>query len=311
MDRLGLLNTLITALDAGSLSRAAKRQGMTQSAVSQQIQQLEQLLGQQLLLRTASGVRATRAGATAAQHARGLLAGYAALEKDLDSQSDRLSGTYRISVGTVFGRTFMGPLLLQLRQKYPDLDIVMNTDDRIVDVVRENYDLAIRAGTIGNNEGFGRKIAEFETVLLASPEYVKTHGLPQHPDDLKRLSFIRYNEEAANNMLRLTRNRLGVDAEVRVGFTASDPQLMLQALTGGMGFARVVRMIAEEEIRSGALVELLPSYTPAPKQVYAVYPSRNGLDRCQEAIISGFLDLVKAQHPNTTTTSKPLELITA
>lgn len=310
MDRLGLLQTLITALDEGSLNRAAQRQGISQSAVSQQIRQLETHFGQQLLLRTATGVHATRAGATAAQHARQLLMGYAALEADLEQQSDRLSGTYRISVGTVLGRSVMGPLLLQMKHSYPELDIVMSMEDRIVDVVRENFDLALRAGTMGDSDGFCRKIAELETVLVAAPDYVRTHGTPTHPNDLQDLKFIRYNDESSDNLLRLSHKNLSLDVPVTAGFTSSDPQLTIQALKGGMGFARVVRIIADDHLTDGSLVQILPGYTPKPKYVYAVYPSPNGLDRSQQAIVDGFLAAI-AGALSAKTTGQHLELITA
>ena len=311
MDRLGLLKTLITALDEGSLSRAAQRQGISQSAVSQQIRQLEQSLGHQLLLRTASGVHATRAGATTAQHARQLLMGYEALEADLEAQSDRLSGTYRISVGTVLGRTIFGPLLLELMQEFPGLDIVMGSDDRYVDVVREGYDLAIRAGSMGDGAGFGRKIAQLETVLVAKPDYLNKHGRPTNAAELNRLKFIRYNLENESEFIRLKTNNLWTDAPVNVGFTASDPQLILQALEGGMGFAKIVRFLVEDRLADGSLELVLPDAELEQKEVFAVYPSRNGLDRCQQAIIDRFLAIVAERSSNAQTPVKRLELITA
>ncbi len=311
MDRLGLLKTLITALDEGSLSRAAQRQGISQSAVSQQIRQLETTLGHQLLLRTASGVHATRAGATTAQHARQLLLAYEALESDLDAQSDHLSGSYRISVGTVLGRTVFGPLLLQMSQKFPDLDIAMGAEDRYVDVVREGYDLAIRAGKMGDSEGYGRKIAQLDTVLVATPAYLDKHGRPQNLADLKRLKFIRYNMENTSTAIRTGSNGLWTDTPVEVGFTASDPQVVAQALESGVGFAKIVRFLVEDQLADGSLELILPEVELEQKDVYAVYPSRNGLDKCQHAIIDGFLELVAERSGNTHAPAKRLELITA
>lgn len=311
MDRLGLLKTLITALDAGSLNRAAQRMGVTQSAVSQQIRQLEHSLGHQLLLRTATGVHATRAGATAAQHARQLLMAYEALEKDLDAQLDRLSGTYRISVGTILGRTVFGPLLLKMSQKYPDLHIAMGADDRYVDVVREGYDLAIRAGNMGNSEGYGRKIAQLDTVLVATPAYLNAQGRPQTIADLNRLKFIRYDMENTSTQIRVKTNGLWRDTPVHVGFTASDPQVIMQALETGVGFARTVRFLVEEQLADGRLEQVLPAVELEQKDIYAVYPTSGGLDRCQQAIIDGFLQEIAKCSSNAPTLAKRLELITA
>ncbi len=311
MDRLGLLNTLLVALDAGSLSRAAQRLNVSQSAVSQQIRALEHCLNQQLLLRTATGVQATRAGATAAQHARQLLAAYEVMKHDLEEQSERLAGTYRISAGTVLGRAVLGPLLLQLNQAHPDLNIIMRMEDRYVDVVRENYDLAIRAGNLGDSDGYGRKIAELDTVLVASPALLNRQGRPQTPDDLRHLKFIRYNEELSDNILRLHRGKLTVDVPLDVGFTAGDSELILQALLAGVGYTRTVRMLVADQLADGSLKELLPSYRPCPKHVFAVYPSPKRLDICQHAIIDGFVECIAAQKTQPANTSNPLQLITA
>ncbi|MEO9651167.1 MAG: LysR family transcriptional regulator [Roseobacter sp.] len=292
MDRLGLLKTLITALDEGSLSRAGRRQGITQSAVSQQIRVLEQNLGHQLLFRTASGVHATRAGALAAQHARQLLMTYEALESDLSTHSDHLSGTYRISVGTILGRTVFGPLLLKINQKFADLNIEMGTDDRYVDVVREGYDLAIRAGKIGNQDGFGRKIAQLDTVLVATPDYLNKHGRPRTTQDLMKLKFIRYNMENTSSQITVKSSGFWTDTHVKLGFAASDPQVVMQALESGAGFAKVVRFLVEDKLADGSLEQILPDVELEPKEIFAVYPVRNGPDQCRQAVIDGFLDIV-------------------
>ncbi len=311
MDRLGLLKTLVTALDEGSLSRAAQRQGITQSAVSQQIRQLEQSLGHQLLLRTASGVRATHAGATTAQHARQLLLAYDALERDLDNVSDRLSGRYSISVGTILGRTVFGPLLLDMSQKFPDLDISMGIDDRYVDVMREGYDLAIRAGHLGNKGGYGRKIAQLDTVLVATPDYLNTHGRPDTLNDLMRLKFIRYNLETTGNTIRAKTQGVWVDTPVTLGFAASDPQVVMQALENGVGFAKAVRFLVEDKLADGSLEQILPNIELEQKDIFAVYPSQNGLDKCQNAIIDGFLDIVLKRRDTIERTKDHLRLALA
>lgn len=303
MDRLRLLKTLITALDEGSLSRAAQQQGITQSAVSQQIRQLEQTLGHQLLLRTASGVRATQVGAIAAQHARSLLQGYDTLERDLETVSNRLSGRYRISVGTIFGPTLFGPLLLEMSQKFPDLDISMGSEDRYVDVIREGYDLAIRAGHLGDKDGYGRKIAQLETVLVATPKYLDAQGRPNTLNDLTQLKFIHCNLENTRDKIRAKIGGVWTEAPITSGFAASDPQVVMQALESSIGFAKIIRFLIEDKLADGTLEQILPEVELEQKDVFAIYPSRNGLDQCQTAIIDGFLHKVK-NHDNAKTGHK-------
>lgn len=125
MDRLGLLETLVSALSEGSLSAAAQHRGITQSAVSQQIKQLEILMGQQLLHRTSQGVSATRAGVLVQEHALKLLERHDLMMAELDALVSDVTGIIRITMGSFLGRVIFGPELIELGKKHPDLDIVL------------------------------------------------------------------------------------------------------------------------------------------------------------------------------------------
>lgn len=297
MDRLSLLETFAVALDEGSLNRAAQRRGMTQSAVSQQIKQLESLLGQQLLHRSARGVRATRAGELAFTHAQELLSGYDRLTAELQAQSTSVSGTFRISVSTFLGRGVIGPMLLELDRSYPDLNVVMRLENRLVDVVRENYDLAFRTGKLGDTDGVGRKIAALETVLFATPAYLDANGRPQTAADLKRLKFLQTHEDQTRGFFPLRRRGEEVMAPVRVGFTADDPDLIMQAVANGSGYTRAPRFFVDQQLREGRLEQVLPGYDAPDKDVYAVFPSRHSDDRRRELVIGGAVARLQQMHP--------------
>lgn len=298
MDRMALLETFAMALDEGSLNRAAQRRGMTQSAVSQQIKQLETLLGQQLLHRTARGVRPTRAGDLVFTHAQELLCGYDRLLADLGALENSVSGTFRISVNTFLGRSVIGPMLLDLDRAYPDLDIVMRIEDRLVDVVRENYDLAIRTGRLGDTDGVGRKIAALETVLFATPDYLDQAGRPDCPEDLKRLKFIQHHEDQTKGYFALTRDGAEHLAPVRVGFTADDPDMIIRAVATGAGYTRAPRFFVETYLRDGTYEQVLPAYAAPDKDVFAVYPSRHSTDRRRDLIIEGAAERLSQIHRN-------------
>lgn len=306
MDRLTLLDSFLTALEEGSLNRAAKRVGITQSAMSQQIAQLERQLGTPLLQRTPKGVRATRAGDLVASHARKLLSSYDHLEADLATLDASVSGTFRISVSTYLGRMVVGPALIELDPQFPDLNIVMRTEDRFVDVVRENYDLAIRSGQLGDTDGIARKVAELESVLVATPEYLNRTGRPQTPADMHRLKLILRSEDLATPHLELFRNGTMHPAPVRVGFTADDPELILRAVHTGAGYTRAPRMLVAEAISAGQLEVLLPDYPPAPKEIFAVYPSRHAAGRQLDVVLTHILKhLAKVQEQDTLSPKHP------
>jgi len=178
MDRMGLMETFVSALAEGSLSGAGQQRGISQSAASQQIRQLETHIGQQLLHRSPQGVSATRAGVLVQEHTQKLLERYELMLAELGALDSDVAGTIRINTGNFLGRVVFGPVLIELGNAHPDLDIVLRMEDRLVDVVREGYDLAIRAGRLGETSGFGRKIASLETVFLR-PQVIWTNTVAQ------------------------------------------------------------------------------------------------------------------------------------
>ncbi|MCD9146741.1 LysR family transcriptional regulator [Pseudophaeobacter flagellatus] len=294
MDRLGLLESFVIALDEGSLNRAAQRRGISQPAMSLQIKQLEALLGHELLHRSSTGVKPTRPGQLVYTQAQGLLSGYDRMSAELSALTDSISGTFRISTSTFFGRIILGPVLLEVNQAYPDLDIVMKLEDRLVDVVRENVDLAIRSGTLGDSDGAARKIAQMETVLFATSTYLDQVGRPKEPEELKRLKFIQHHEDQTGGFVPLTLDGVEYQAPVHVGFTADDPDLIIRAVSNHTGYARAPRLFLEEALWDGRFEEILPRYQPQHKEIYAVYPSRHSYDKRHEVIISSLLDRMEA-----------------
>ncbi|MGR3622455.1 LysR family transcriptional regulator [Pseudophaeobacter sp.] len=296
MDRLGLLESFVIALDEGSLNRAAQRRCISQPAMSLQIKQLEGLLGQQLLHRTSTGVKPTRPGELVYAQAQGLLSGYDRMCAELGALEGSVSGTFRISTSTFFGRIVLGPVLLDINQAYADLDIVMKLEDRLVDVVRENIDLAIRSGTLGETEGAARKITEMENILFAAPGYLERVGRPEEPEDLKRLKFIQHHEDQTGGYFPLTRNGTEYQAPARVGFTADNPDLIIRAVRNETGYARAPRLFLQEALEDGSFEQILPSYQVPAKPIFAIYPSRHSFDRRHEVVITRLQERLEAMH---------------
>lgn len=310
MDRLGLLKTFAVAVDEGSLNRTARRCDITQSAVSQQIKQLEALLGQQLLHRTSKGVQPTRAGTLVYPHAQKLLDGYGGLEAEIAALNDTISGTLRLSVSNALGRSVLGPLLIELNNSYPELNIVMRLEDRLVDVVRENYDLAIRTGGLGNTDGIGRKIASLETVLFATPSYLDQVGRPESHEDLQRLAMIQHHEDQSKS-IPVYRDGKEYHAPIQVGFTVDDPDLIQMAVDNGSGYARIPRFMIKDQLAAGTYEVVMPLYQTNVKPVYAVYPSRHTACRRQDVILKGLVSRLTTLEAEAARKHSTLRVITA
>lgn len=294
MDRMGLMETFVSALTEGSLSGAGQQRGISQSAVSQQIRQLETHIGQQLLHRSPQGVAATRAGVLVQEHAQKLLERYALMLAELEALDSDVAGTIRINTGNFLGRVVFGPVLIELGKAHPDLDIVLRMEDRLVDVVREGYDLAIRAGRLGETSGFGRKIASLETVFFATPRYLDKHGRPETPDDMKRLKFIQHHEDKTAGFFDIKRNGQVYQAPIRVGFTADDPEIILKAVGTGMGYTRAARMLIQKELDEGTYEVVLPEFEAPSKDVFAISPTKTIPGSKIDLVINAFVDKLVA-----------------
>ncbi|WP_412554733.1 LysR family transcriptional regulator [Shimia sp. MIT1388] len=294
MDRMGLMETFVSALAEGSLSGAGQQRGISQSAASQQIRQLETHIGQQLLHRSPQGVSATRAGVLVQEHAQKLLERYELMLAELEALHGDVAGTIRINTGNFLGRVVFGPVLIELGKAHPDLDIVLRMEDRLVDVVREGYDLAIRAGRLGETSGFGRKIASLETVFFATPSYLDKHGRPETPDDMKRLKFIQHHEDKTAGFFDVKRDGQSFQAPIRVGFTADDPEIILKAVRTGMGYTRAARMLIQKELDEGIYEVVLPEYQAPSKDVFAISPTKTIPGSKIELVINAFVDKLAA-----------------
>ncbi len=294
MDRMGLMETFVSALTEGSLSGAGQQRGISQSAASQQIRQLETHIGQQLLHRSPQGVSATRAGVLVKEHAQKLLERYELMLAELEALDGDVAGTIRINTGNFLGRVVFGPVLIELGKAHPDLDIVLRMEDRLVDVVREGYDLAIRAGRLGDTSGFGRKIASLETVFFATPSYLDKHGRPETPDDMKRLKFIQHHEDKTAGFFDVKRDGQSHQAPIRVGFTADDPEIILKAVATGMGYTRAARMLIQKELDEGTYEVVLPEYQAPSKDVFAISPTKTIPGSKIDFVINAFVDNLAA-----------------
>lgn len=294
MGRMGLMETFVSALAEGSLSGAGQQRGISQSAASQQIRQLETHIGQQLLHRSPQGVSATRAGVLVQEHAQKLLERYELMLAELEALDSDVAGTIRINAGNFLGRVVFGPVLIELGNAHPDLDIVLRMEDRLVDVVREGYDLAIRAGRLRETSGFGRKIASLETVFFATPSYLDKHGRPETPDDIKRLKYIQPHEDKTAGFFDVKRDGQSFQAPIRVGFTADDPEIILKAVRTDMGYTRAAQMLIQKELDEGIYEVVLPEFEAPSKDVFAISPTKTIPGSKIDLVINAFVDKLVA-----------------
>ena len=264
------LRSLVAAVEAGSLTAAARRLGVTQPAVSQKLAALESDFGQQLLVRSRQGVRPTPAGQLAYEHGVRVLAGLTEMREALDALKGDIAGTLRVTTNMLLSQTVMGPTIAELRRRHPRLKVDLVATDTVLDLDAERIDIAIRANAPGSGSGVVRKIGELDGLLVATPAYLDSVGRPSGPEDLGRLGYIQYRDDPEEREIALRHAAGVVRAPASPAFLAQHPALVLHAVTSGLGFAKAPRFYVEGLLGSGAVEVVLPDYAPMPKPLYLV-----------------------------------------
>jgi DNA-binding transcriptional LysR family regulator len=270
-DRLQELQVFVRAAESGSFSRAARELGLSQPSVSRIIGELEARLGVTLLLRTTRRITVTDAGALFLDRAREILAEIEDAE-DAARGIDSLRGIIRLALPVIYGTREIIPRLPKFLAAHPLLQVEMAVADARQDLVAEGADIAIRLGELGDS-GFGaRKLETLETMLVASPLYLKARGTPKTPADLASHDCIFGPGNFGRDSWSFTRNGTETSVDVRGRIhTNSGPGVFASAMAG-LGIAMASTVMFAAEVKAGALVPLLRGYKLEPVDVHAVFP---------------------------------------
>lgn len=290
MDRLGYLESFLEVLDQGSLSAAARARGMSQPAISQQMAALEADFGTLLLQRTTKGTAVTRAGSIVAQHAADMVASHRRMRAEMSDLTKTTGGELRISISRVMGDNPVGDALQKLHVAYPDMKLVVKVEDRLVDVVSEGYDLALRTGEMGDGDAIVRKIGQFEAVLVAAPSYLDRVGRPTHHSEMGQHAFVQYSDHRVHGFHTVIKDGQEAEIELATKLIVDTPSHLMNALVDGLGFARLPRVLAKTFIHDGTLEVMLPDYVVEPKNIYLVYPHRHAVTKGMRVVINAIYD---------------------
>ncbi|MDC7789619.1 LysR family transcriptional regulator [Rhodoplanes sp. TEM] len=267
MDTIAAIRSLVAACDTGSLSGAARRLGISQPAVSQQIAAWEQSLGLVLLVRGRDGIRPTEAGRLAASHGAEVLARLSQMQDALAALQAVPEGRLGLSCALLMAQSVLVPVLADLRRSHPKLKIDLHAGDEPVDLAEAGLDLAIQAATGGAGSGTVRKLAEVELCLVASRLYLDRVGRPGTLDDLRRLDYVQYRDDPDETTIVFAD---GDTAPVTLAFAAQMPHLLLHAVQNHLGFAKAPRFLVADLLARGEVEIILPERRLAPKLLYLI-----------------------------------------
>jgi DNA-binding transcriptional LysR family regulator len=295
MDRLGAIQVFAQVVESGSFAKAAERLGLSTSAASRQVAELEGHLQTRLLNRTTRKVSLTETGRAFYERSVQLLADLAEAEQEASRAAVEPRGTVRLTTSVNFGVRHVAPAIADFLAEHPGVRFDVSLSDRVVDLVEEGFDLGIRIGTPGADNLVARKLGETRLVPCASPAYLAAHGAPATPEDLARHNCFTYEYTSPRNVWRF-RDRSGAERAVRVSGTlhSNNGDLLAEAAARGAGVVFEPAFIVGPDVRAGRLVPLLQEFVPLPVPIYAVYPSRKHLSakvrRFVEFLIARFAD---------------------
>jgi DNA-binding transcriptional LysR family regulator len=275
MEDFRRMGVFAAVVEQGSMSRAAKRLGMTTSAVSQQIRQLERSAGVTLLHRTTRKLTPTDSGARFALHCQAMVRAAQQAKELLAQAHDAPAGELRVAAPVGFAR-HVAPALAPLLADHPALRLRLLVDDAMIDLVDARIDLALRAGRLADSSWAARRLCGFGWGIYAAPAYLRERGTPQSPGELDAHQWLGSPRQGAVMPLELAGPQGRVEALRLEPRITSNNQLTLQQMcVTGLGLAVLVRSDVDEELQSGRLVELLPAWRLAPIDIWAVTPQRD------------------------------------
>jgi DNA-binding transcriptional LysR family regulator len=286
MDTHTAMATFAKVVELGSFAAAADKLQQARSVVTRQVAYLEEKYGARLLNRTTRKLSLTDAGQAFYDRVRPIINEMQELEEALRNDGGTPTGRLRVSAPVSFGILHLGPIVSDFLDKYPDIMIDLDLNDRVVDLVEEGFDVAIRIGTLQESSLVARALAPQELVLCAAPAYLARHGMPRNPDDLKQHRCLHYAYFSSGSEWRFDKDGQSWNVRVPVSLRANNGDILCAAAMAGQGVILEPTFLVEQALQDGRLVRLLPDYSRPAIKMYAVYPHRRHLS----AKVRSFVD---------------------
>ena len=282
MDKLKQLESFVSVATRGSLTAAAKAEGVAPAIMGRRLDALEERLGVKLLVRTTRRITLTHEGSAFLEDCQRLLADMANAEASVSAGGVKASGHLRITAPAGFGRRHVAPLVPRFRELHADVTISLNLSDRVVDLAGEGVDCAVRVGDLPDSSLVSVRMADNRRMCVATPDYLKRHGTPQHPNDLAKFDCLTLTSDASQTRgwaFRVPKADGDEVVHLKAGgpLDCSDGQVLHDWCLAGHGIAWRSTWEVESEIAAGRLTEVLAAFAAPPNGIYAVFPQRKHL----------------------------------
>lgn len=265
------IEVFVRVAELGSFAAAAKALDLSATMVAKHVQSMERRLGAQLIRRTTRRQSLTEVGRLYLERCRALLADFETAEASATELQASARGTLRVTAPVVVGTHALAPLLGRLLTEHPQLRVELSCQDRLVDLVDEGYDAALRSGPLPSSQLIARPLAPLRMLLCAAPAYLKRAGVPRQPQDLSQHECLGFTHLVHRDRWRL----IGRSSEQRVAVSSrlqiDSGEALRQAALSGAGILLQSELLVAKDLASGALQRVLPGYAPPPRPLHVVY----------------------------------------
>jgi len=303
MDHLKQIESFTSVATKGSLTAAARAEGVAPAVIGRRIDALEERLGVKLLVRTTRKLTLTHEGSAFLEDCQRVLADLANAEASVSAGGVKASGHLRITAPAGFGRRHVAPLVPGFIAQHPDVSLSLNLSDRVVDIVNEGFDCAVRVGDLPDSNLVSVRLADNRRLCVATPAYLKRAGVPKSPADLAQHECLTLSSDASQTRGWAFRVD-GAVVHLRPSgrLDCSDGQVLHDWCAAGLGIAWRSTWEVESEIAGGHLVAVLEDFAAPPSGIYAVFPQRKHLP----LRVRLWIDFVKHSYGDPGYWSRPL-----
>ena len=288
MDRIDAMQAFVTVADLRGFAPAARKLGMSPSGVTRLIAALEERLGARLLQRTTRQVALTDAGARYLERARRILSDVEEAESAAEGERTRPGGRLVVSAPNGFGRLHVSPVVSAYLQRYPEVSADLRLSDRMINLVEEGVDLAVRIGHLPDSTLVARHVGEMRRIVVASRDYLKRRGEPRTPEAIAGHDTIHFGAMSAEPEWRFVADGREIRISSTPRFASNSADAAIQYAEAGGGLTRVLAYQAAESLKAGRLKIVLAPFAPPALPIHIVYPT----SRLLSAKVRTFIDLV-------------------
>jgi DNA-binding transcriptional LysR family regulator len=294
MDRLQAMEVFVAVVDSGGFAAASRKLDLSAPVVTRAVAELEARLGVRLLTRTTRAVRVTEAGARYAEDCRRILADVGDSEAATSGSRSQLKGLLSVTAPVLFGNLHVAPIVTDYLQRYPDVDAQCVFVDRIVNLVDEGLDVAVRIGELPDSSLRAIGVGQVRRMLLASPGYIAQHGRPQRPEDLSRHTLIQPTQVAPYPEWRFAEGGRPLVQRIRPRLRTTTNDAARSFALAGLGIVRLLSYQAADALARGELVPLLEGFEPSAIPVHVVHHEGRHMTQKVRAFVDLAVDKLRA-----------------